>query len=216
MPFATGEVVLFSDANSLWDRYVLRHIVRNFADPKVGYVTGKMIYIKPDGSAVGDGCSFYMSYENLLRTAETNVKSVVGVNGGVDAIRNELYRPMNSDQLPDFVLPLRVVEQGYRVVFEEKAITSEVSLKDGRDEYKMRVRVALRSFWALWEMRQMLSIKKYKFFAVQLWSHKVLRYMAFVFLTVAYLANLMPDYRWLFLYAPLRFSNDLIHHRPIG
>ena len=115
---AKGEIIVFSDANSSYSPDALRCLVENFNDPEVGYVTGKMIYTNPDGSPVGDGCTAYMKYENFLRTLETRIGSMVGVDGGIDAVRKSLYRPMNPDQLPDFVLPLRVVEQGFRVVYE--------------------------------------------------------------------------------------------------
>jgi cellulose synthase/poly-beta-1,6-N-acetylglucosamine synthase-like glycosyltransferase len=190
VPEAKGEIIVFSDANSMYEKNALRSLVRNFADPSVGYVTGKMIYTNPDGTIVGDGCSTYMKYENLLREFETKIGSVVGVDGGIDAVRKDLYKPMNPDQLPDFVLPLKLVQQGYRVVYEPEAILKEASLKDPKDEYRMRVRVSLRAFWALWDMRELLSIRKFGLFAWQLWSHKLLRYISFVFLIAAYLTNL--------------------------
>ena len=84
---AKGEILVFSDANSSYAPDALRHLVENFNDPQVGYVTGKMIYTNPDGSHVGDGCTAYMKYENLLRTLETRIGSVVGVDGGIDAVR---------------------------------------------------------------------------------------------------------------------------------
>lgn len=204
VPEAEGEILIFSDANSIYDPQALRKLIRNFIDPAVGYVTGKMIYVHPDGSPIGDGCSAYMKYENRLRSWETAIGSVVGVNGGIDAVRKELYRPMNPDQLPDFVLPLKVAEQGYRVVYEPEAILNEYSLKSSTDEYKMRVRVGLRSLWALWDMRNLLSFSSSGLFTWQLWSHKVLRYLCFIFLISAFFTNLAlwsdsPVYKILFL-----------------
>ena len=161
----------------------------NFADQSVGYVTGKMIYVHPDGSTVGDGCSAYMRYENILRGLETKIGSVVGVDGGIDAVRRSLYRPMNGDQLPDFVLPLNVIDQGFRVVYEPAALLRESALKEFGDEYRMRVRVSLRALWALWDMRKLLWGKDF-LFAWQLWSHKLLRYLCFVFMFAALASNL--------------------------
>jgi cellulose synthase/poly-beta-1,6-N-acetylglucosamine synthase-like glycosyltransferase len=188
--FASGDILVFSDANSIYEKNVLKRLVRNFHDPQVGYVTGKMIYTNPDGSTIGDGCSSYMKYENLLRKIETDIGSVVGVDGGIDAARKKLYQPMNQDQLPDFVLPLKVVEQGYRVVYEAEALLKEQSLKSSDDEYRMRVRVSLRALWALKDMRSLLWNKKNIVFSWQLWSHKLLRYFCFIFLIIAYFSNL--------------------------
>lgn len=189
VPLARGEIIVFSDANSLYAPDALHKLVANFADNKVGYVSGKMIYANPDGTPIGEGCSAYMKYENRLRSIETRLGSIVGVDGGIDAIRKTLYRPLNADQLPDFVQPLKVVEQGYRVVYEPDALLWEHSLKDHGDEYRMRVRVSLRALWALFDMRQLLAPANNILFAWQLWSHKVLRYLCFLFMVGAYVSN---------------------------
>lgn len=186
---ATGDIVVFSDANSLYATDALRYLVSNFSDQGVGYVSGRMIYTDLNGVINGDGCSAYMKYENYLRRLETKLGSIVGVDGGIDAIRKKLYCPMNADQLPDFVLPLKVVEQGYRVVYESRAVLKEASLKDVADEYRMRVRVSLRALWALYDMRHLLTLRINALFSWQLWSHKVLRYLCFVFLFSAYISN---------------------------
>ncbi len=195
---ARGEIVFFSDANSLHHPQALRAVVANFSDPSVGYVTGKMLYANPDGSVIGDGCSAYMKYENLLRLWETRIGSVVGVDGGVDAVRRALYVPMGADQLPDFVLPLTVIDQGYRVVYEPEALLYEDALNDAGDEYRMRVRVSLRALWALWDMRRLFLPGKDLVYSWQLWSHKILRYLCFAFLLGAFLANaaLVPQGPW--------------------
>jgi len=189
VPHARGEILVFSDANSLYAPEALRRLMRNFADSQVGYVTGKMVYSNPDGTTVGDGCSAYMKYENFLRVFETQAGSIVGVDGGIDAVRKVLYRSMRADQLPDFVLPLMVVEQGYRVVFEPRALLKEETLKSSGDEYRMRVRVSLRALWALWDMRKLLNPKRYGMFSFQLLSHKVLRYLGILFMIGAYISN---------------------------
>ena len=186
---AKGEIIVFSDANSMYRPDALRKLVASFADPQVGYVSGRMIYVNRDGSLVGDGCSAYMRYENWLRARETLIGSIVGVDGGVDAVRRSLYRPMGDDQLPDFVLPLGVVDQDRRVVFEPDAQLCEDALNESGAEFRMRVRVSLRAFWALQSMAHLLSPLRQPVFAWQLWSHKVLRYLSFAPLAVACALN---------------------------
>jgi glycosyltransferase involved in cell wall biosynthesis len=176
---ATGEILVFSDANSIYAPDAIRRLVRSFADPSVGYVTGQMVYTNPDGSGIGEGSGAYMRYENLLRALETRLHSVVGVDGGIDAVRRELYVPMRADQLPDFV-PLNVVEQGKRVVYDPDAKVYEAALGAAADEFRMRVRVSLRALWALFDKRGLLHPLRHPLFAWQLFSHKVLRYAAFV------------------------------------
>ncbi|WLE96817.1 MAG: glycosyltransferase family 2 protein [Candidatus Electrothrix communis] len=195
IPHAHGEILVFSDANSIYAPDALKQIVANFHDPEVGYVTGKMIYTDSDGTPIGDGCSAYMKYENFLRSMETQIGSVVGVDGGIDAMRKDIHSKLNSDQLPDFVQPLKVVEKGFRVVYESSALLKEDSLQESRDEYRMRVRVTLRALWALKDMDCLLFGRGGFLFSWQLWSHKVLRYFCFVFLGIAFAANLLlvPD-----------------------
>ena len=201
---AQGDIVVFSDANSLYAPDGLKKLVSAFADPTVGYVTGKMVYVSSDGSLVGDGCTAYMRYENLLRELESVVGSVVGVDGGIDAVRRKLYQPMRADQLPDFVLPLSVVRQGYRVVYEEQALLHEHALSAAADEFRMRVRVSLRAFWALWDLRSLLSPFRFGLFSWQLWSHKVLRYLAFVPMVAVLVANvLLLNAGWIYQIALL-------------
>lgn len=199
---ARGDIVVFSDANSLYAPDAVGELVRAFDDPEVGYATGRLEYEDPEETAVGGGSGMYMRYENWLRALETRVGSVVGVNGGVDAVRRSLYRPMRADHLPDFILPLWVVEGGHRVVYRPSAVTRERALGRQRDEFKMRVRVSLRALHGLYEMRALLA-PRHGLFAVQLLVHKVLRYLLFVPLVLAFFLNLAlvgsPFYRVLFL-----------------
>ena len=191
VPHAKGQILVFSDANSIYAVDALQYLVECFADEQVGYVTGKMIYTNSGGSIVGDGCSAYMKYENILRGIETSLGSVVGVDGGIDAMRKELYSLLRPDQLPDFVQPLKVIEKGFRVVYAPEAILQEGVLKDADDEYHMRVRVSLRAFWALKDMRHLLKGTAGFLYAWQLWSHKVLRYLCFILLFFVFMINML-------------------------
>lgn len=201
---ARGELIIFSDANSHYEENAIQALVNCFKDPEVGYVTGKMVYVNQEGNLVGDGCSAYMRYENHLRALETQVSSVVGVDGGIDAIRKDLYQSMNPDQLPDFVQPLKVVSQGKRVVYCESALLQEESLTDSGSEFRMRVRVSLRAYWAMWDMKHLFNPMNYGLFSLQIISHKLLRYLAFIPLCVVLLTSLiLADYHWFYALAAL-------------
>lgn len=194
VPVARGEILVFSDANSCWADDAVAKLVRNFADPEVGYVTGKMVYTSEDGSMVGDGCSSYMKYENWLREKETALGSIVGVDGGVDAMRASLYEKLRADQLPDFVQPLMVVDKGYRVIYEPDAVLKEPALNDSDSEFSMRVRVTLRALWALKDMRHLMNPLRNGVFGFQMIVHKGLRYYAFVpLLLLAFCGTVLAD-----------------------
>ena len=189
MQHIDSEIVVCADANSIYSADAIQHLVNNFADPTVGYVTGQMIYGNPAEVGIGAGSSSYMSYENALRRLESKLGSVVGVDGGIDAVRRRCYVPMRADQLPDLVLPLSVVEQGRRVVYEPRARVFEMALSDASKEFRMRVRVSLRSLWALFDKRSLLNPFRYPLFGWQVLSHKILRYMAFVPLVGLFLCS---------------------------
>lgn len=182
---ATGDLLVFSDANSIYRENSVSQLVSNFADPEVGYATGNMLYANPDGSLIGDGCTAYMTYENALRRLETDIGSIVGVDGAIDCIRRSLYRPMSPDQLPDFLLSLDVVEQGYRAIYDPSAIVVEEALSTDFAEHKMRVRVALRGLWAMWDKRGLFNPFRHPLFSWQLASHKLFRYLSPVPLIMA-------------------------------
>lgn len=210
MPLANGEIIIFSDANSHYQPDAVRQLVNCFNDPEVGYVTGKMVYVNEEGNVIGDGCSAYMKYENHLRSLEANVSSVVGVDGGIDAIRKSLYQPMNADQLPDFVLPLKVITQGKRVIYCETALLNEESLSSSQSEFRMRVRVSLRAYWAMWDMKHLFNPFKYGLFSLQITSHKLLRYLAFIPLFLALVSNgLITGEGWLY---QLTFLTQIIFY----
>ncbi|WP_455389137.1 glycosyltransferase family 2 protein [Petrachloros mirabilis] len=214
---ATGDVLVFADANSIYAPDAIRHLSRNFADPTVGYVTGRMVYTNPEGTGIGEGSGTYIQYENLLRAQETRLGSVVGVDGGIDAIRRDLYLPMRPDQLPDFVLPLGVVEQDKRVVYEPDAVLYEPALSDATDEFRMRVRVSLRALWALYDKRNLLNPLRFPLFAWQLISHKLLRYGAFLpliglFVFNAFIAGEYQFYLWFFVLQTIAYSLVALGH----
>lgn len=185
---ARGEILIFSDANSCFATDAVRRLAENFADPDVGYVTGKLEYLHT-GATSGRGSSAYMRYENWLRCLESGVGSVIGVNGGIDAMRSGLYQSVPAEQITDFVLPLRVIASGHRVVYDERARSQEEANTELASEFRMRVRVALRALNGLVYVRSALNPRRAPLAAFSIVSHKVLRYFSFLFLATALICN---------------------------
>lgn len=205
MRSATGEIVIFSDANSVFHSDAIRYMVENFSDPSVGYVTGTLQYIADNGSLSGSGSDAYMKFENILRRAETRIGSIIGVNGGVDAIRRDLYTDIQRELITDFVLPLRVIASGYRVVSDPRAVSRESANSALNSEFRMRVRVALRALQGLVHMKRLFNPVNYPLTSFCLFSHKLIRYLSFVFMIFALIANarlalLGPFYQYLLIF----------------
>ena len=185
----TGDILVFSDANSIFAKDAISRLVENFADPEIGYVTGKLTYTVQGSSVSGDGCDSYMKYENWLRAIETKSGSIIGVNGGVDAIRSSLYVDIPQSQITDFVLPLSVIAQHYRVVYDQTANSYEEPNSELNEEFRMRVRVALRALQGLIYMKRLINPIKYLSASFRIISHKWLRYLTPVFMIVALITN---------------------------
>ncbi len=195
---AKGDLLVFADANSIYEPGALRHLAAEFGDLGVGYTTGRLAYQDPGGTAVGAGSGLYMRYEDWVRRLESRVGSVIGVNGGIDAVRKNLYQPMRADQLPDFVLPLRVIEQGFRVSYCPAAVLYEDALQSSEDEFKMRVRVCLRTYNALWDMKRLL-LPIHGVVSFQIFLHKIARYAVFALLPLILVMSILLIRQWPYL-----------------
>ena len=179
---ARGEIVLFSDATTLYQRDALRAIVPNFADPSVGCVAGHLVYVDPAKSATGRGARSYWGYETFLRRHESRACSLIGAPGCLYAVRRAAYVPLYHEACSDFIIATKMVEQGLRAVYEPAAVcTEETNTRAGR-ELGMRVRIIAQTLTDLWRHRAMLNPLRAGFYAVQLVSHKLMRYLVPVFL----------------------------------
>jgi cellulose synthase/poly-beta-1,6-N-acetylglucosamine synthase-like glycosyltransferase len=177
-----GEILLFSDATTHYQPDVLRVMVPNFADPTVGCVSGRLIYVDPADSSVGRGARSYWGYETFLKRHESKICSLIGASGCLYAVRRSAYAPLYNEACSDFTIATKMVEQGLRAVFEAGAVCTEDTNRRTDKELDMRVRVITQTFTDLWRHRSMLNPLRSGFFAVQLWSHKVMRYLVPLFL----------------------------------
>jgi cellulose synthase/poly-beta-1,6-N-acetylglucosamine synthase-like glycosyltransferase len=185
----SGEILLFSDATTMYQPDVARKIVRPFADPTVGCVAGQLIYVDRKATVVGDGCTSYWGYEKMIKESESVVCSLIGVSGCLYAVRRSCHQKLANDMIDDFVIATEIRLQGLRTVYEPAAISTEDTNKQGPDEFRMRVRVIQQTFSALHRYSEVLSLGKHGLYAFQMISHKVLRYLVPVFLLLILLAN---------------------------
>lgn len=188
---ASGEVLVFTDATTHLQADALKNLVQNFADPEVGCVGGRLVYVAKVENMTGRGGETYWSYELRLRAAESSLGSLIGVSGCLYALRKSAYRPMDAGLISDFVIAMKMQEQNLRTVLAPEAVCYEATLDRGSEELSMRVRVAIRSLNALVRERRFLNPLRYGLFAWQLWSHKVLRYASPLLWLSALAANVL-------------------------
>jgi len=173
---AEGQIVVFSDANAMYHDDAIRSLIAPYADEAIGAVIGESTYVEPTDDS-GRSESTYWRYETLIKRLESQLGSVVGGDGAIYSVRKKLFRPMSADALSDFVNPMQVVEQGSRCIYEPRAVSVEEVAGSFGKEFKRKVRIVNRAWRAVWRLRNMLNPLRHGFFALKLWSHKVLRWL---------------------------------------
>jgi cellulose synthase/poly-beta-1,6-N-acetylglucosamine synthase-like glycosyltransferase len=181
---ATGDILLFTDANTHLDSSALRKLVRNFADPEVGGVCGNQIVsLAGDEDSTASGERLYWGYDKKLKALESATGSIVSADGAIYAIRRELYeRPANSLLNDDFAISTKVVERGRRLVFEREALAWETASASAEHEFERKVRILSRGFRSIIAARTLLNPLRYGFYSLVLFTHKVLRRLTPLFL----------------------------------
>lgn len=182
---AHGEIIVFSDANAIYERNALKMLVRNFYDESVGYVVGAAIYKDDAASTAGTSENTYWQYEIFIKKIESKLHSVVGGDGAIYAIRRSLYEPLDKEDINDFVNPLQIIAKGYRGIFDADAICYEQTAGDFDKEGKRKQRIVNRSFTGLMKNKSVLNPFKYGFYSLEIMSHKLLRWLIPFFIVLA-------------------------------
>jgi len=178
-----GDIVVFSDSSIMLEKDALIAITKAFADPEVGCVSGE------DHIPGGGGEGIYGKYELYLRNLESQIGSIVGASGSFYAQRSQLCAPFIAGLAPDFLSVLNTVEQGYRAISEPSAKGVMSAVNDTGAEFRRKVRTLLRGMTTLWARRSLMNPLKNATFAFVLISHKLMRWLVPLFLTVMLIAN---------------------------
>ncbi len=184
---ATGEIIVFSDASAILDRDSIRQLVANFADPEVGAVSGIYRVQRADQASMGLQEEIYWKYETFLKIQESSLASILGGHGQILGVRKDLYPyPMPGTINDDYVIPVRVLAGGSRVVYEPLAIAfEEASQMVG---FQRRVRIMAGNIQQLSEIKALfwpIQVLPLFFFL----SHKVIRSVVPFFLVSLAVAN---------------------------
>jgi cellulose synthase/poly-beta-1,6-N-acetylglucosamine synthase-like glycosyltransferase len=207
---ARGEVVLFSDATTMYRPDVLRVMTPSFADPSVGCVAGRLVYVDPEGTSVGRGARSYWGYETFLKRHESRACSLIGASGCLYAVRRSAYVPLYDEACSDFIIATKMVEQGLRTVYEPSAVSTETTNRRSDKELKMRVRVIAQTYTDLWRHRAMMNPLRGGFYSIELLSHKVMRYAVPAFLFAIFASSAALAHASL-IYAAAFFAQVLFY-----
>lgn len=191
MPLAAGSIVVFSDANSTYEKGALKALLRPFKDGTVGFVTGWTRYGSGEGMSGADSLGIYSRLELMTKELESSLGSCIGADGAIFAIRKVLYLPLNDYDINDMVIPLSINLQGYRGVLQPEAICFEKDAGSPKGEFHRQVRITSRTIRAIMNYRQLLNPFRFGLLSFELFSHKVCKFLVPLFLVTLLVANML-------------------------
>ena len=214
IPQARGEIIVFSDANTIYSSSAIKELVKHFINPRVGCVCGKLILQKEKGSFERELEGIYWKYESFLKRLEGQMGFLLGANGGIYAIRKELFEPIPSNTIvEDFVISIKILERGSKVMYEPEAIAFEETSRSISEERIRKTRIGAGDYQALLLTLPMLNIFK-GFPSFAYWSHKVIRWLVPFLLISLLILNILlikeRFYQYLFILQSIFYIGGLI------
>ncbi len=190
--YATGEILIFCDANTLYDREAVSNLVKYYKDQRIGGVSGKLVLIEFDESKeAGSQETKYWNAETWLKYQEGKLGILIGANGGIYSIRKELFTkvPVTHPVMDDFYLSLKVLEQGKDVLYERKAVAEELTAPSIKAEFNRKIRNNSISLLTLQAIKKLMKPAA-GLAAYGLWSHKIIRWYSPVLLVLLLISNI--------------------------
>lgn len=188
---ARGDIIVFSDANSNYDKEAVNIMVTNFVDESIGFVTGTTKYITNKYSGSIESVGLYSRIEKLTKTLESKISSCVGCDGAIFAIRKNLYQSLKEYDINDFVIPLNVVKQGYRGILDGNAFCNEKTASDIKGEFNRQVRITNRTIRAIFNNVVLMNPFRHGFFSFELFSHKLCKFLVPFFMLALFFTNII-------------------------
>lgn len=204
---AQNDILIFSDANTILNEDAVRQITRHYNDSQVGGVAGEKKVLAVTTNEVGASEGLYWKYESLLKRLDSDFHTVVGAAGELFSLRRSLYQPVpHTVILDDFIISMRVAQQGFRIIYEPQAFAMELPSFSMEDERKRKIRIAAGGFQAMVMLRSLLLFWKWPRLSFLYISHRVLRWtlsplcmiLALVSSAVLFISSASPVYGLLF------------------
>lgn len=187
---AKGELIVFSDANSMFKTNAISELVSYFTADDIEYVCGSLIYMEDVDVSSAVAENTYWNFELKLRKIESNIKTIVNGNGAIYAVRKKDYRHIDLVNSHDYELPLYAGLNHKKALYNPKAIAVEKAGQTTADEFKRKVRMQRRILTNIFTNLRRLNIFEYGWFSFFHFGHKTLRYMQAFFHIVLFIANL--------------------------
>ncbi len=175
---ATGDIIIFTDADTRFSEKFLREIVFPFSSAAIGGVDGHLLFRRVSGNEISESQSLYWMQELKIRKLESELGILAVASGACMAVRKELIGTMAVEVGEDCQLPLEVVSKGYKMVHVDEAIAWDEMPSSPKGEFRTRVRMTQRNWQGTWLYPELLNPLKNPGYAWALWSHKILRWLS--------------------------------------
>ncbi len=190
---ANGEVLVFSDSNTVYDKNAIAELAKYYADDRVGGVSGRLELIEKSSSvATGNKEATYWRYESWIKNCEGSLGYLIGANGGIYSIKKEYFVSMPSDVsvVDDLFLSLKILEQDKDMIYCKEAIASETIAPSIKWESERKARIIPRSFETIKQVKKLLFSKRLCI-SYNIWSHKIIRWFTPLLLGILLLSNIV-------------------------
>jgi cellulose synthase/poly-beta-1,6-N-acetylglucosamine synthase-like glycosyltransferase len=189
IPHARGEIIVLTDADTTYKRDTIKNLIKVFADPRVGCVSGRLVLMNVDGS-ISKSQGFYWRYEIFLRKLESKLGLLHTASGQIMAFRKSLFKPFKARYGDDCIIPLDIISQGYKVVHEDSAIAYDSFPSTARGEFNARVRMTLKNITCTLSKFELLNPLKFPLLSHSILFHKVFRWLTPYFMIALFVTNL--------------------------
>ena len=215
VPKLIGDIVIFTDASAMLAKDAIKKIVEDFRDSNVGCVSGKYVLVNGDESNRGNGEGLYFKYETNIKSKESEYNSILGAHGSLYGIRKKLFKPLEKGTInDDYIIPMQIVEQGYRSVYANSATAMETAKTTIEGEMKRRIRINTGNIQQLFFLRGLLNPLKGKI-AFQFISHKLFRILSPLLIIAMLISSMISEgafYRIVFVMQLLFYSLGIINY----
>lgn len=186
---AKNEILIFSDANSMFRPDAIKRLVRHFVDESIGGVSGRKAVLQNNQRNASIGDNLYWRYESALKQAESDLDSIPTADGEIFALRKALYNPIDPKIInDDMAITFDILSQGKRVIYDNTAITEEEASITLKDDFNVKSRMVYGGLQLMYQYKKELNPFT-SFFGFQFFFHKTLRYLMWSLLVTIFFAN---------------------------
>ncbi len=186
----SSEILVMSDANSMFEDSAVKELVASFSDPSIVYVAGQLKYVNSENNSTANSESFYWKMDLMCRDTESRIKTITAGNGAIYAVRNKEYRHIPAIECHDSSFPVIYGLENKRAIYNPCAIAYEKAGENDKDEYQRKVRMNRIILRSIMDSYKTWNIFKYGWFSIFYFGHRTCRYLLWIMHLIVFMLNI--------------------------